>query len=279
VAGKSKNWTETTVTNGIGEIRLSSWEYFSDFIAKEMASYKEYIYRGQRCRKWKLEPTLDRMLRKKTTKNFDRNSHLENFKLASRGRRGNNPPNLDENDWWALGQHHGLATPVLDWTESPFVAAYFAFLNEGSKSSKEDRIVWAICKGSIKDKSLDLKLDYEKDIKKEFKDDPIAEANAKAKRAPIVELFSPPSNENPRLVNQRGLFTRAPDEVDLETWVKENFEGVSGHYILIKIVFPNEGRKDFLQYLNRMNINHLTLFPDLTGASTFCNFDLSIENY
>jgi hypothetical protein len=99
----------------------------------------------------------------------------------------------------------------------------------------------------------------------------------------VVEFFNPMSDENPRLVSEGGLFTRGPDGVDLETWVKDSIRGTKverdNDLVLGKLVIPNKGRELFLRFLNRMNINHLSLFPDLAGACMFCNFELELEEY
>ncbi|NOR43962.1 MAG: FRG domain-containing protein [Candidatus Delongbacteria bacterium] len=263
---RTKRWEQTLFSNGRMEYKLSSWRYFSDFINQVMLDYTNYVYRGHASSKWKLEPTLDRIIKSPTSEK--RLDHLNQFKLETRGRRGSNPPQLkDDNDWWALGQHHGLSTPLLDWTESPFVALYFA----AEAARKEGTSTMAVF-------SL-FQIGVNLINKKIVKDEEIVKING---HKPTVKLVRPLSDENSRLVSQRGLFTRGPNNMHLEEWINtyRNKSSVKDTYIFLqKITIPTTGIVDCLKYLNRMNINHSTLFPDLTGASEFCNKHLSINRY
>ena len=83
------------------------------------------------------------------------------------------------------------------------------------------------------------------------------------------------SDENQRLVSQSGLFTKAPILVPVDLWVPKAFEG-SHAAILLRIKIPDAGRLSCLRTLNRMNINHLSLFPDLAGASRSTNLKLEL---
>ncbi len=278
-----------TKKDGVTCIKLKSWNNFHDLIKSNFLELEEYVWRGQR-HNWRLESKLDRILRQipKSPQINLRKKHYTKFKYAIRGRlsqypkspKGEDDNEQKKNDLWAIGQHHGLATPLLDWTTSPYFAQYFAFIkeeNEQSTGLKENEIrrsVYALQESYVKTKSEEL----------EQKNQKIPSRDSIA-----IKFFRPMSNENPRLVNQAGLFTRAPDRVSIEHWVEQNYQG-KDESILVKIYEGIDHLKDsydrrkkerekILTYLNRMNINHLTLFPDLYGASEFCNLALAIKNY
>lgn len=259
---KASRWTDKPVVNGVMEVEFFSWKYFHDYVRQEMLDYSHYVWRGQRDSTWKLESSLDRLLRTKPPSHRARlaASHLDKFKYAVRGRRGANPSRIeDENEWWALGQHHGLATPLLDWTESPFVALYFAF-EKPEKPASGKRTVWAL--GNISKKNREIR-----------------EAHTGDGRPPELETVRPHQDENARLVSQSGLFTRAPLGMTVDGWVEQNHPGDNPDAHLIKLILPEKERGECLRTLNKMNINHITLFPGLYGAGQHCNKALQIEKY
>lgn len=259
-------WKNGAFSEGVQEYQLSSWKYFSDFVNQQLLDYTTYVYRGHGSSAWKLEPTLDRIISHPTSQK--REAHLDRFKLETRGRRGSNPANMkDENDWWALGQHHGLTTPLLDWTESPFVALFFA-ISKAVELNSKNITVYALAQIAIDVRNTAIK-----------NNDDISLVN---KQKPTVKIVRPLSDENSRLVSQRGLFTRGPNNVDLESWIRTHqVPGRERSIELMKVNIPVTVKdvKDSLRYLNRMNINHSTLFPDLAGASDYCNLHLKTPQY
>jgi hypothetical protein len=249
--------------NGIQELEIENLTDFFSFI-NDYLKYRNFVWRGQGDSSWNLEPTLDRELGKinKLDDTKTINEHLKRFKYAVRGRRGLNPKTLEnDNDWWALGQHQGLFTPLLDWSKSPFIALFFAFAS-AEKSTTGKRAIFGISQTAIEWKSNAIKKNHKGNT-----------------RASIIEFIEPLSDDNSRLVNQGGLFSRSPSGKHIEDWLIENYDETVKGVKMWKVIIPEDQRKNILQYLNRMNVNYLTLFPDLFGASKFVNIDLEIEDY
>jgi hypothetical protein len=263
-------WEKIAFSDGVLEINAKSWHGFVEYIQNELSNYRAYIYRGQREPEWKLTPSISRIEGIRTLKV----NTLEEFKQASRGRRGLSPPKLNGDEWWAIGQHHGLKTPLLDWTESPFIAAFFAFASgRANDDLPKSRIVYAIAYQQIKNKC------------EEIKKHPILTGAATSLLTGFdaIDIISPQIDDNARLVSQRGLFTKSLGGGlchNIESWMRKNFKGNDGAIMIKIVVIENLGdRNDFLRFLNRMNINYLTLFPDLDGAARHCNMQLEIDNY
>jgi hypothetical protein len=253
--------TQPPISHGVQEWSIESWQEFYDLVASHFDNSPAYIFRGHADAVWKITSTIDRMEerypRRKNfsgtvPKEFDcpvasRETHLRAFRQVIRGRPGIPAPPDDDNECWALAQHHGLATPMLDWTLSPFVALFFAFEEKGDA---KERMVVALSSSVIDEKS------------------------SQADPAPTPYL---PRNEaSHRLLVQSGLFLRMP-KTDLETYVRSHFSDEStpdnshARAVLIKIRIPAIDRFGCLKMLNKMNINRMTLFPDIDGAARYIN--------
>ena len=254
---------------------LESWEQFHDLVKTYRADDRgsEYIFRGQHNYVWALQPSLDRMSPGAIEEEIAR-KQLRNFRLSIRGRVPDNAV-LQEQDekhneeLWAIGQHHGLATPLLDWTLAPYVALFFAFVNE-------DPETWVDEKGNLTNHSRVIYI-----LNKSFLEDLVEEEDSNPLIEGYPKIVEPSKDDHGRLVNQAGLFTIAPYGETIESSLLkalvdsdvdvDNPEEVSKY--ICKLHIPNSSviRRDCLRHLRKMNIHHASLFPDVIGASGYCN--------
>jgi hypothetical protein len=256
--------------------RLNSWRDFAELLECSFFNRPDFqfVFRGHRRADWALMPTLARIPVNNIITSDLANMQLDRFKLAVRGRLRDSAlvePG-QEDELWSVGQHHGLMTPLLDWTYSPYVALFFAFQQEDSEDEKDNdyRAVYVVNKTFLK----------------EYEDET------------TIRVIEPRKDHHGRLVNQAGLFTFSPYDATIESRLVEFLSGedspderlqkavletekttpersedeaeILAGYIC-KIYVKNDDRDACVRHLRRMNVHHASLFPDLLGASDYCN--------
>lgn len=134
--------------NGWTTRTIQSWNEFLEVIEAGSAvrpDVTRFLYRGQADHAWKLAPKILRLVGKVAEYYGVELEIVLAQELTSKARLYFNPlelPDWKEEfyfDWLAIMQHHGAPTRLLDWSASPFVAAYFAVRDEWGT----DGVVWA----------------------------------------------------------------------------------------------------------------------------------------
>ncbi len=148
--------------------------------------------------------------------------------------------NISAWDQWTIGQHHGLPTRFLDWTENPLIAAYFATEN----SNDNDVAVYVVNKTQF-NSNMDEDLDV---FSLSDQDD--------------VVLYSP-SYIHPRIIAQKGVFTvhKNPTIPLDQTKINDEFCSVD------KLIIPKTVVSDFVDDLDWLGINRSFIYPGLDGLA------------
>lgn len=221
---------------------VKSWAEFKQY-AVDLEPHR-YIFRGQPGQ-WRLRTAFHRTGRANLDKYLNKDMPIVHRHLSAVTKH-----NFDVRDplqnaaFYNLIQHHGFPTPLLDWTYSPFVAAYFAFTEApiGKNPSKYVRVY-------VFDKEAWCKA--------------YPQIQNTADRRPHFSIVEALALENARMAPQQALssFTNVDD---IETYVRacENDEGQFLHAIDL----ARTERANVLRELRLMGITPGSLFPGLDGA-------------
>jgi hypothetical protein len=166
------------------------------------------------------------------------------------------PDRDDDFEWLALMQDHGAPTRLLDFTWSPYVAAFFALHN-----STKEAVIWA-CNPAELEKTKHVRLQSPSDFRKYFL----------SGEQDFVWLGEPYAM-NRRLIAQSGTFL-VPAVLDksIEQILKEY---PKPRETLTKFILPADRvREKGMRELYRMNITPATLFPDFDGLARSLAYEL-----
>lgn len=122
--------------------KLGFIEVVRDLDEKEVADAEQQYrmwFRGQSDYSWGLVPSVQR--KDGMGKNYEQYIST-NFMIHTMRLNPNAPQQYDRASWLTLMQHYGLPTRLLDWSESPLVALYFAL--SGDEDAKTDAAVWVL---------------------------------------------------------------------------------------------------------------------------------------
>lgn len=216
-------------------VALKNWAAFKTRVIDRYVSLDRNLqsliwFRGQERASWALQSTLDRD--RVFANDHERSSLVRlllsqfEVELVGIGRQGDTAKGESLE---LLARHHGLPSPILDWTESPYIAAFFAFQSFGAEN-RDRAAVWALNWDEVP-------------------------SGDEIERIQDRELLW----YNPRAIEQRGVFMRVNS-------IRKPLDELLGDAVT-KYVLPRREGRLALKDLEAMNLTARNLFRDLDGAA------------
>lgn len=208
-------------------------------------NFKDFLFRGQ---------TVDSPLMPKLSRLEPRGDLLKIERVILQEFKRSNPllieqhHAMDDWDYLTLGQHYGLPTRLLDWSNNALTALWFATTNPGPFTRPETNysVIWIL----------------------------MPEEEDHAVRMECVHPFDVPETKivQPRIIKQRinnqsGVFSIASSRELAERSCIDQTDAYRDK--LIKVNIPAESFQDILNDLNTLGVNAFTIFPELDGLCSY----------
>lgn len=224
---------------------LSIRNVVEEFIDTNQAEY--LIFRGQ-CIDKPLWPKIGRPDYYKTDIVETEKKIVNEFKRFSL------PYIQNKNTDWDLltfAQHYGLPTRLLDWSENPLIALWFALQGacESEKIEEKKRVVWCFA----------------------FNKDKIVNHDTGSPFDQTETMVVQPEHINSRVIAQRSWFTCHYYSSENTQYTALDYKSDVQEQLQKIIITASEAEiyNAFLKPLNTYGINSHSIFPDLGGLSQY----------
>lgn len=209
-------------------------------------------WRGQADSNWQLIPGIFRS----KNQSFE-TSLIGHFLMKAKSRYSNCPQGSEIGPWLFLMQHYRLPTRLLDWSESPLVALYFAVQNEDYDN--KDAVIWGL---------QPFNLNFAQAKRPRLFSSGASEVNLLFQQAQDKNVGDPDLRTlavmnvetDIRHLVQQSKFTIHGSPTSMEDLDdKENFLG--------KIIIQSSAKRKMRRLLDIFGITRSYLFPDLENLS------------
>jgi hypothetical protein len=214
--------------------QVDSWLDLARLIEKLAHEKTNWVFRGEPSTTYELRPASGREGNAPgVTRTIDYSAEHE--RAALRRFRYDAQPYVSyvpqsDLEWLAIAQHHGMATRLLDWTESLLVAAFFAVEHAGQRGHA---LIYGISGLPV--------------LNPDDAPDPFSIRKVSVYRPRHIDV---------RIAAQRGVFTVHPDPT-------VPFEDER----LRRWTITQDACRDLKVTLDSCSINYASMFPDLQGLA------------
>ena len=239
-----------------------------------------FFYRGQADASWSLQSSLERIIgaswsieKAQKFEDYSINQFRSKFHLYDR----ENIQPESKLAWLSIMQHYGVPTRLIDFTESPYVALYFALEAHNLQSGKNIAL-YALNYSEIMDKSIE----FIKCKDKDFKETRLTVFEQQDKIfEDVVDRFSydiawiaEPKQLNARLDRQAGSFLLSGNRgLKVENVLSSELYARTQ---CIKYVISPELFSGIFTLLRKMNITSKSLYGNLDGLARSIKMQLQI---
>jgi len=241
--------TDSSRPSDLQAVQVSSWKQFKEFASDFPPD--QLVFRGQeKSASWRLRTHFHRNGRYDLNK--FRNTDIPQLYRATIQVSEHKFNMLDPDEvgsFYSLVQHHGYPTPLLDWSYSPYVAAFFAYSTLPKQHPHTDETVRIFV--------FDAKAWIDR----------FQQVVRLGGVLPHFSVLHPLGYGNARIVAQQGMSTLTNVD-DIEEYIKGK-EVEAGRLFLSAVDLPVSARNQVMGDLALMGITAASLFPGVDGVCKY----------